>query len=220
MIVASLGVWPWDTQRDDLAGIDAVELRLDLMDASPSSLQAVVSAIAAVGQRFIATCRPGRASEADRVGLLCESARNGAWAVDIEIDASEASRAAVLAAARTFGSRVIISHHDHDRTPSRPELDGIVRRAFDAGADLVKVACLVLTDADQAALLGLLDDERSAGRVAIMGMGPRGRLTRIVAPLLGSPLVYVSLRKGLETADGQPTRDELVQAWTVLGERP
>ena len=220
MIVASLGVWPWSSEDADLAGIDAIELRLDLMDALLAGLPAIISAMTAVAPRFIATCRPGRVSEADRVALLCESARNGAWAVDLEIDAPEASRVAVLSAARAHGSRVIISHHDHERTPSRRELDGSVRRAFDAGADIVKVACRVLTAADHAALLGLLDDERTAGRVAVVGMGPRGRLTRIVAPLLGSPLVYVSLRRGLETADGQLTHGELVQAWAALGERP
>lgn len=220
MIVASIGVWPWSGEDADPDGIDAVELRLDLMDASLAGLPAIVSTITAVVPRFIATCRPGRANESDRLALLCESARSGAWAVDLEIDAPGDWRAAVLAAARAHGSRVIISHHDHERTPPRLELDGIVRRAFDAGADIAKVACRVLTAADHAALLGLLDDEHTAGRVAVIGMGPRGRLTRIVAPLLGSPLVYVSLRRGLETADGQLTRGALVQAWAALGERP
>ena len=219
MIVASLGVWPWRTAADDLAGIDAVELRLDLMNTSPAVLATVVSAVAARIPQIIATCRPGRASESDRVALLCEAVRIGAWGVDIEIDAPESSRAAVHAAARAHGSRLIVSHHDLDRTPPRAALDGIVRRAFQADADIVKIACRVLTAADQGTLLGLLDDERTAGRIAVVGMGPRGRLTRIVAPLLGSPLAYVSMQAGHETAEGQLTRGELAQAWSALGER-
>jgi 3-dehydroquinate dehydratase-1 len=219
VIVACLGVWPWRMADGDLAGIDAVELRLDLMNTSLAGLATVVGNVAARVPRIIATCRPGHASEADRVALLGEAARIGAWGVDIEIDAPAESRAAVHAAARAHGRCLIVSHHDPDRTPSRVALDEIVRRAFQADADIVKIACRVLTAADHGALLGLLDDERTAGRIAVVGMGPRGRLTRIVAPLMGSPLAYVSMQAGLETADGQLTRGELAEAWSALGER-
>jgi 3-dehydroquinate dehydratase len=49
-------------------------------------------------------------------------------------------------------------------------------------------------------------------------MGRLGRLTRVVAPALGSALAYVSFAPGLETADGQPTREALLRARSALEE--
>jgi 3-dehydroquinate dehydratase-1 len=220
VIVASLGAWLPETTGADLSGIEAVELRLDLMGASIGELPVIIGLAAAVVPRIIITCRPGRMVERERVALLCESARLGIWAVDIEIDAPLPSRAAVVAAARSHGRTVIVSYHDHERTPSRQALCRITRRAFAAGADIVKIACRVRIPADSATLLGLLDVETASGRIAVLGMGPAGRLVRVVAPLLGSPLAYVSLREGLETADGQLTRDEIARAWSVCGTHP
>lgn len=40
-------------------------------------------------------------------------------------------------------------------------------------------------------------------------MGPKGRISRIAAPILGSCLSYVSLRKGGESASGQLTVTEM-----------
>ncbi len=217
MIVASVGKWPIEADGAALEGIDAIELRLDLMELSSDDLPHVVNEVTSRVPRILATCRPGRAAERDRVALLCEATRLGAWAVDIEIDAPPASRAAVIAAARSNGCSVIVSHHDHDSTPGRRELARIVRRSLADGANIVKIACRVRTLADNATLLGLLDDDTTRGRVAVLGMGPLGWVTRVVAPLLGSPLTFVSLGSGTETAPGQPTRDELLAAWSALG---
>jgi 3-dehydroquinate dehydratase type I len=53
---------------------------------------------------------------------------------------------------------------------------------------------------DNARLLGLLNDTRP---VVVVGMGHKGRITRIAALLLGSPFTYASLAAGKETAEGQ-----------------
>jgi 3-dehydroquinate dehydratase-1 len=53
---------------------------------------------------------------------------------------------------------------------------------------------------DNARLLGLLD---SHSKIVVVGMGEKGRITRITAPLLGSPFAFASLSKGKETATGQ-----------------
>jgi 3-dehydroquinate dehydratase type I len=218
LTVASLGAWPYDVSGADLAGIDALELRFDLMGVSAAGLPQVMEVVRRRVPRVIAACRPGGGTEEDRVALLCEAARLGAWAVDVEIDAPAVSRAEVLRAARLHGCRVIISHHDDERTPTREALTQVVRRAFAAGADIVKIACRVVTPADNATLLGLLDEAETAGRIAVVGMGRLGRLTRVVAPALGSALAYVSFAPGLETADGQPTREALLRARSALEE--
>ena len=99
-----------------------------------------------------------------------------------------------------------MSFHDYAKTPARHELEGIVDACFEAGADIVKIACMAHSETDNARLLGLLDDSR---KVVVIGMGRKGRITRIVAPLLGSPFTFASLSKGKETAAGQIDRKAL-----------
>jgi 3-dehydroquinate dehydratase type I len=219
VVVASLGRWPYELTDAALIGVDAVEMRLDLMGITLTDLANVARSVASRASRMIATCRPGGVPEPDRVALLVEAVRLGVWAVDIEVDAPVPTRAAVVSAARSRGCRVIVSHHDFERTPSRGALQRIVRRALAAGADFVKIACRVRILADNATLLGLLDDQAAAGRVAVLGMGPLGRVSRAVAPLVGSPLAYVAFESGLETADGQMTREALLSVWSVLEDR-
>jgi 3-dehydroquinate dehydratase-1 len=220
MVIASLGTWPFDLTDASLAGIEAIELRLDLMGLSLSNLPEVVRQVAPRVPRIIASCRPGQMSEPDRVALLVEAVRLGVWAVDVEVDAPAASRSAVVSVARSRGRTVIVSFHDHEGTPPRRALQRIIRRSLDAGADLIKIACRARALADNATLLGLLDDQSAPGRIAVLGMGPLGRISRVVAPLIGSPLAYVAIAPGLETADGQMTREDLQSAWTALGDRP
>jgi 3-dehydroquinate dehydratase-1 len=47
-------------------------------------------------------------------------------------------------------------------------------------------------------------------------MGPKGRLTRVVAPLLGSQFTYASAAGGKETAEGQIEREELEKIMEAL----
>jgi 3-dehydroquinate dehydratase-1 len=65
---------------------------------------------------------------------------------------------------------------------------------------------MVLNDADNARLLGLLDDAR---KIVVVGMGELGRITRIAASLLGSPFTFASQGLGKETARGQIDHETL-----------
>ena len=99
-----------------------------------------------------------------------------------------------------------MSHHDYERTPERPALEACVSACFEAGADIAKIACTVRSDRENARLLALLDTDRE---IVVVGMGEKGKLTRILAPLLGSPFTYASLSQGKETADGQIDKETL-----------
>ena len=65
---------------------------------------------------------------------------------------------------------------------------------------------MVHSSRDNARLLGLLDDSK---KIVVIGMGDKGRITRIAAPLLGSPFTFASLSKGKETAPGQIDKEKL-----------
>jgi len=157
-----------------LQGLDFAEIRLDKMRIGPEGIKRIFSQ----PSRLIASCRPGGRSETKRLHLLLTAIQSGAAFVDVELETDV-----------RFRERII-----------RAELERTIALSFASGADIVKVACLVRTRRDNARLLGLLDAGLS---LIVVGMGRKGRLTRIAAPLLGSAFTYASIVGGRETADGQ-----------------
>ncbi|HCS47048.1 MAG: hypothetical protein A2V45_07085 [Candidatus Aminicenantes bacterium RBG_19FT_COMBO_58_17] len=182
-----------------LESLDFAELRLDLMKITLAD----IPILARSGKRLMATCRPGPYSDALRKALLLECIRCGMDLVDVEADADEEFKTDIIGEARRRGSSVIISHHDDDQTPTRPELEAIIARSLEAGADFVKIACRANSASDSARLIGLLDRPQCQGRLIVVGMGVFGSITRVLAPFLGSPFTYASLEEGYETAPGQ-----------------
>jgi len=179
-----------------LAGVDCAEIRLDALEPPGDGIERIFA-----GPRtLVATCRPGGIGEDTRQARLIAAIDAGASYVDVELGAEAAWAAAIRDRARSRGCKVIVSFHDFAGTPGRAELEAILDRCFAAGADLAKIACLARTPADAARLLGLLADGRP---LVVAGMGPAGAVTRVAAPLLGSPLTFCSPAEGRETAPGQ-----------------
>jgi 3-dehydroquinate dehydratase I len=185
-----------------LSKLDFAEIRIDRMRLTLADIPGLFS----LPRRLIATCRPGPYLDMDRKKLLLAAIASGAAFVDVELESEMGYRDEIIASARAHGCGVIVSFHDHIRTPARAELERMVDACFEAGADIAKVACMVRASRDNARLLGLLDSER---KIVVVGMGEKGRVARIVAPLLGSPFTFASLSDGKETAAGQVDRETL-----------
>jgi 3-dehydroquinate dehydratase-1 len=192
---------------------DFAEIRLDAMSLTPAEVTGLFSS----HHKLIATCRPGRFPDDDRRALLLAAIDAGAAYVDIEVEGEQDYREEIVARARMHGCTIIVSFHDHEKTPDHHELEAILSECFRAGADIAKIACTARSQRDNARLLGLLDRKEE---VLVVAMGVKGRITRVVAPLLGSPFTFASLRRGKETADGQIDRgtlEGLIQALGVGG---
>jgi 3-dehydroquinate dehydratase-1 len=185
-----------------LKGIDCAEIRIDKMRLTLADIPALFS----LSKTLIATCRPGLYLDKYRKDFLLKAIESGAAFVDIELESEITYREEITAKARSCGCGVIVSFHDHAKTPARHELEGIVDACFRAGADIAKIACMVHSSRDNARLLGLLDDSK---KIVVIGMGDKGRITRIAASLLGSPFTFASLSKGKETAPGQIDKEKL-----------
>jgi len=186
-----------------LEGVEFAEIRMETISGID---EAGVRQIFSSKAKLIATCRPGKMDEAERKMLLLAAIASGAAYVDVEVDAADPYKQDMVAAAKKKGCQVIVSFHDYERTPPREELVQIVNWCFESGADVAKIACKANSKRDAARLLGLLDGER---KVVAVGIGPEGRITRLVAPLLGSPFTYASEGKGKETAEGQMAKGEM-----------
>jgi 3-dehydroquinate dehydratase-1 len=196
-----------------LEGLSFAEIRLDRMEGL--SLEDV-GTLFLRHKRLIATCTPGSLPDEARKERLLAAIGAGAAYVDVELESKEPYREEIIANAREQGCLVIISFHDHEKTPDRQALSAIVADAFQKGADIAKIACLVRSERDSARLLGLLDD---SGKIVVIGMGEKGRITRVVAPLLGSPFTFASLMEGRETARGQIDKATLERLMETLKEQ-
>jgi 3-dehydroquinate dehydratase type I len=169
-------------------GADLVEIRLDYL-LNPSeplkrSVENVLPVIATMrrevdGGRY-------RGSEEARWDILREIAGNYDY-IDLEFDIAKSNKVEEL---HEKGSKVIISHHDLQHTPSKDELISILFRAKNAGADLVKIATMVHNRRD---LMNLLTLSLLSSPIIVVPMGREGKIGRIMAPLFGSSFAYSTL---------------------------
>ena len=178
------------------AGADLVELRIDaLLDTDP---QSVIHLMEEINYPLIATNRMREeggyfmGSENLRTEILVEVADHADY-VDIELQTDVKYRSRVIQASKS----PIISFHDFQKSPSLNELMEIVNKEKELG-NLAKIAVMPQNMQDTLNVLEVVNREDNTIGIA---MGELGRYTRVVAPLLGSPITYASL--GGESAPGQ-----------------
>jgi 3-dehydroquinate dehydratase I len=203
-----------------LKGLDFAEVRIDNMDVTIEDMERIFSRPLAL----IATFMPGRPAVITdgavdtntRKRFLVAAIEAGAKYVDVEIQSDSAFRNEIIEKAKLKGCKVIISFHDFHKTPEERELKEIATLCFNEGADITKIACRVNSEMDNLRLLGLLNNNDFEGRTVIIGMGNKGRIIRVAAPLLGSPFTFASILKGKETAEGQIDKEKLQDIWKAL----
>jgi 3-dehydroquinate dehydratase-1 len=184
---------------------DAVEFRMDFADAPADALAAYDGELP-----LIVTNRPewegGEATDGeDRLDALCTAVEYGfVGAVDVELESvSEGDGARVIRTAHEHDTRVIVSTHDFEKTPSPPKLRRLLARAAEHG-DVGKLAVTAETKDDVLELLAATRASTLDGdRVATMAMGEPGRHSRAVAPLYGSKIGYAPVEPSDATAPGQ-----------------
>ena len=178
---------------------DLAELRLDAMHEFD-----LARLLAAPPCPVIVTYRPKREGglyegpEEARLEALRQAARLGARYIDVEHDA-------LAALGDVPPAKVIVSYHNHERTPD--DLADIHARLARTGAAVVKVAALANHILDTAAVLRILRDARVP--TIALSMGPRGLLTRILAPKFGALLTYAAAGSGPEAAPGQVSAEDM-----------
>jgi len=180
-----------------------VEFRFDLLALNLDQVREVVNA----ANSCIATCRPGQMDEDDRQEILKTAIHSGADYVDIEVESDKVILNEIIMSARTHNTSIIISYHNFEETPALPELEQIVSDCRTAGADVVKIASQVNHTEDLQNLLKLYNRDL---RMVIIGMGEKGIISRIAAPLLGAEFTFAAAEEGQETAPGQISKDKLL----------
>lgn len=131
--------------------------------------------------------------------------------VDIEFRALSTAKKIM----KDTSSRVILSMHDFEKTPSKQVLDNYIQSAFDAGAYVAKVAVKCNSYDDSIVLLELLEKWKNKN-VCIVGMGEYGTLTRVLSPLFNPYLTFVSIDETSKSASGQVTLFQMLQFIEIL----
>lgn len=169
-------------------GVDLVEVRLDCLAANIGALRELIEKIKIP---LILTARHpreggvGHLGARRRAGLLKEFLPL-ARMVDLELR-SVRQLGDVIDQAGKQRAGVIISFHDFSGTPPVANLRTKVREALRAGATIVKIATTLRGPRDLASLLVL---QSSSHKLATMGMGDLGKVSRLVLPCTGARLVY------------------------------
>ena len=200
---------------------DAIEVRLDYLAEGelPGVLAWLGAHGAGVEAALVLTFRPGEQGGRREVtlaerqafwrGVGVEVLAAATW-VDLEWDLVESWAGGGCPVA---WEKVICSWHDFAGTPV--DLNERYDRMAATPAAVVKLATMVERVEECARIFGVIEWARGRKPVIALGMGLAGLSTRVLSLSRGALLTFGSLRRGAESAAGQPTIDELRNLFRV-----
>ena len=184
---------------------DVIEIRLD----SLLEIQ-VAPFLAAIRTPLLFTNRPtwegGRfAGEEDtRLVPLLEAVTQEAAYVDLELTAPAKSLQRLQREIEQASTRLILSWHNFQQTPERPELLAKLKAMQENGAHIGKIVTLASTFRDVLRVLQLQEDAaRMHFPLIAFCMGRPGVISRLATLELGGYMTYCSAGDGEATAPGQ-----------------
>lgn len=198
---ATLALWGRMSAAEREAACDLIELRLDTLQLAEADLRAALAGNATpvlLTARHPAEGGQGQADAAGRMALI-EPLLDLASLIDVELRSAQEMRPLVQKA-QGRGVRVVGSFHDFQATPGDEVLQGAIRFAQPAGLDAVKIATFLNSTDDLVRLIRVASAPQRL-RLSCMGMGPLGRVSRLVLAKCGSLLNYGYL--GEANAPGQ-----------------
>ena len=133
--------------------------------------------------------------------------------VDIELWIGDEAVQELVGLAHEHGIPAIVSHHDFEGTPSVDEMEALLWRMVELGADIPKLAVMARRSQDAHDLMRAthLVYERAEVPLCTMAMGTAGQTTRLTGEVFGSALTFCAL--ATLSAPGQV---ELTQAITTM----
>lgn len=208
-----------NAQRAEALSADLLEVRLDRL----YDYDGISKIGGAVKIPIVATNRPVSErgsfsrSESERLRLLMDAVEGGAAYVDLESSTQNIGK--VIDIFRKANAKIILSHHDHSRTPKSSELKSTLVMLQKSKPDISKIVTTAQSPEDNLTVLGLLRTNHEASPLVSFAMGRPGVWSRLLSPFYGAPFTYASLERGLETAPGQPSISELRQIYQILDAR-
>lgn len=178
---------------------ECIEFRLDLMEKSDLAHISKLKSASKLPIIFTLRCRAHGGSftgnEREREEKFLELLTLKPDYVDLEWDAP-------FTLEIPPETQLIISYHNFEETPAN--LDDILKKMRKIKGAMYKIATMAHSSLDSLRMLSLVEKENN---IAGMCMGKMGEITRILAPIVDSALIYSNIEK--ETAPGQLPIHEL-----------
>ncbi|MBW6521058.1 MAG: type I 3-dehydroquinate dehydratase [Desulfoarculaceae bacterium] len=199
---------------------DVIEIRLDRLKTID-----VAPFIARLTRPLLLTNRPiweggsYKGEEEARIAPLLEGVQQGVAYVDLELKAPTSSHKALLEAVDSSASRLILSWHNFQETPTKAELVGRLAMIQDKGAHIAKIVTMAHDYHD---VLRVLTLQEEAARMDIpliaFCMGRPGVISRLATVELGGYMTYCAASENEATAPGQLSVSVLRQIEALMSE--
>ncbi len=197
----TLSLWQNMSHQEQAATCDIIELRLDTLKMPADELRNALSnnqTTILLTARHPAEGGQGSENAVERMAMI-EPLLDLASLVDIELRSAMEMKP-LVGKAHARSVQVIGSFHDFQATPSDEILHGAISFAQPAGLDAVKIATFLNSTSDLTRLIQITAESHRL-RLSTMGMGPLGRISRLVLAKCGSLLNYGYI--GESNAPGQ-----------------
>jgi len=156
-----------------------------------------------------------KGEERERLGVLQEAIDFGAEFIDVELGTGRSFLQNLLKSRR--GTQVILSSHDFQKTPSPKALQRLFNKMARWEADVIKVVPFAKSWEDNLTILSLIPFARvRKKKIVAFCMGEKGKISRILSPLLGAAWTYASFNEHSASAPGQLTAGEMKEIWRML----
>lgn len=204
-------------ERAENEGLGLIEIRLDSLEnydglsklGKHGKIQKIATnRLTHYHGKFLGT-------EVEQKQVLLTAAKTGFDYLDIELAASNLKEFTTQASEQ--GAKVIVSFHDFDGILKLTELDNILEREIDCGADVCKIITTAKKIEDNLALLNFTVAASKRTNIICFAMGEHGKISRLLSPLFGGFLTFAALESGLETAPGQLTVQDMRVTYKLLG---
>ena len=198
MICVSLAHITFADLQAVVSELDMIELRLDLLQFSDKEYQQIYT----FEKDVIATYRKGNLDDKIRIKALQKQMIWGAKYVDIDINNDIDFIKDIFLLAQQYKCKTILSYHNFEQTPDTKELELLIKKSKQLGADYTKIACMANTQKDVARILSLYENNT---HLIAFNMGVIGRISRLASLYLGADFTYASFSEDKMLAEGQFT---------------
>lgn len=137
--------------------------------------------------------------------------------IDIELFNEEKTIHSLVGTAKDNGVFVVMSNHDFEKTPSKDELVGRMRKMIEYGADIPKIAVMPACSVDVITLLDATNTMKlkySDRPLITMSMGGSGVISRLSGEVFGSAMTFGAGKSA--SAPGQIPVSELRSVLEIL----
>ena len=188
--------------KKQIVNIRNAELRLDMLELSAANVQELWPSC----QRWMVTIRKGFFENTGWKEIFEACIFLKPDYIDIDSELPESDFQTLLKIIGNSDSRLILSYHNYDLTPSFEELKQVTLSLINRGAKVVQLACMVNDYNDNVILLRLYGE---FDNIITIGMGEKGKVSRLNALYFGEQVSYAAASQEEAAAPGQMTYQEM-----------